>query len=98
MPGMNVVNEILAVFNERSTLAIAPAPVGPVGRVQVFAQINSVRFHAGKELLEGVYLLSHGMTAIINQNINQGDGSGEILQKVPILLVPGENPDLLLLH
>ena len=73
MPGMDVINKILAVFDESAALLMAPAELRPIGRMQVFAQIQTLLVNVREELLKRVDLLRHGMAAVVNQDINPGN-------------------------
>lgn len=70
MPRVDVVDEALTVFDEASSLPVTATKILPVRGMQVFAEIESVRSDMGEEFFERVDLLTHGVAAIVDQDID----------------------------
>ena len=73
MKGVNLVNFIFGVLYKATGLAVTAPERRPVGRMSVFANVDTVLGNGGEQLFEGIDLLSHRMTTIVDQNIDMGN-------------------------
>jgi hypothetical protein len=80
VPGVYVIDKVLAVFYECAGFLIASAKIGPIGCMQILTQINAILVNAREKLFKGIYLLLHGVTTIIDQNIYSWDLSCQLFQ------------------
>ena len=97
MPGVYVIDKVLAVFYEGAASLIASAKIGPIGRMQVLTQIQAILVNAREKLFKGIYLLLHGVTAIIDQNVYPWDLCCQLFQERFVFLIADEYFNLLLL-
>ena len=98
MPGVDRIDETLAIFDESSSSSKTPAKFLPVRGVEVFAYINSLLVNMWKEHSEGRDLLIHLVTPIVDQNVNSGESLCQMPQEFFIGLVPDENRNLFFLQ
>ena len=91
MPGMQPVDEVLAVLDERTAAPTAPAEFIPIRGVQVFAQVHPVRNHQREQCLEGSNLLLHGVPAVVDQDVDGRQRVGQRAQELAIALVANED-------
>ena len=94
MPGMYVIDEILAVLNERAASSITPSKITPVRCVKILANIKAGRSKMGIENFKGVDLLLHDMSAIVNDNVKTGQLLYQPVKEVPVSLVSNKNRSL----
>ena len=73
MKGVNLVNFIFSILYKAAGLAVTTAERRPIGRMSVFANVDTVLGNGGEQLFEGIDLLSHRMTTIVDQNIDMGN-------------------------
>ena len=98
MPSIDRVDEILALFDERTFFPVASTVFLPIRRTQVFADVQPIFGNVRKEELKRSVLLRHSMTAVVNENIDPGQLSDERSEEVRIALIPDENSNALSLQ
>ena len=98
MPGVDQIDEFLAVLDERAATVVSAAIVPPVRRMRVLAEVYPPLMHVREEFLERIDLLAHRVTAVIDQDVDPGDLTNQEPQEFAVGLIPDEYPDAFLLE
>src|SRR5205809_1748037 len=91
VPAIEPVDQRLAVLEESSLAAIPAAVFRHERSVSVLAQIDPVRLDVRIQLLERGDLLRHGMSAVVDQDVDVRDALAHLGKKTAVGLVADEN-------
>src|SRR5437773_849894 len=91
VPAIEPVDQRLAVLEESSLAAIPAAVFRHERSVSVLAQIDPVRLDVRIQLLERGDLLRHGMSAVVDQDVDVRDALANLGKRTAVRLVADEN-------